>query len=273
MTQDADLQALVDRMMNSPITRLGIVADPMGDPPTGVLTPNPNLCTHGGILHATVHVMLVDMLAGFVSEKFSGDDWTFTTDLSSRCPPRPAPSRVEAHGRLLRRGRNLVTADVSMYEPDGTSFGYGQSTFIRVASRHGDPPRPQMSEGRMIAERAPLDVPLSVATGVEVVDAAAGRVSAPIRDDLRNPAGAMQGAMVALVGELAAQALAEHTYGGPAVVADLDVRYLAMGRTGPVVSSAAFIGDPAGGSIHVELRDSGESDRIMTVLLARVVGV
>ncbi len=265
----AELQELTDRMLESPITRLGITADPLADEPNGVIVPYPNVCRHG-LLRATVHVMMVDMLAGFIAEKFSDSDWVFTADLSSWCPPRPAPARIDAKAALLRRGRNLVTAEVTMTDGSGASFGYGQASYIRVARRHGDPPRPHLTPERRITQRAPLKLPLEEAIGIEVVDASAGRVSVVLRDDLRNPAGAMQGAMVASVGERAAEVLAEHVLGRPCVVTHADVRYLAMGRTGPVVSSAAFIGDPANGSIHVELYDTGESNRLMTTLIVRV---
>jgi acyl-coenzyme A thioesterase PaaI-like protein len=220
-----------------------------------------------------VHVMFVDMLAGFVADQHSGEDWVFTTDLSSCMPVGPVPERIDGRAHLLRTGRSIVTAEVNMVDPAGRPVGYGVASFTRMPSRHGDPPKPQMSERRLLIHPRPLDVPLATATGIEVVDPAAGRVIAPIRDDLRNPAGAMQGAMVALVGERAAQALAEHAYGEPAVVTDLDVRYLAMGRTGPVVSEAGFVGDPAAGAIQILLRDTGHGDRVMTALKARVVPV
>lgn len=249
--------------------RLGVRADPLAEEPNGWLQPYPNICNHG-VLHASAHVMFVDMLAGFIAERFSDSDWVFTTDLSSWAPPRLAPPRIEGHSSLLRRGRNLVTAEVFLYEPDGTAFGYGQSSFIRVPRRHGDPPKPHLHESRMGMDRPGLDRPLYEAVGIEIDDPAAGRVVVGLRDDLRNPAGAMQGAMVAAVGEAAAQTLAEHTRRGPHVVADLDVRYLAMGRVGPIASTATFVGDPAAGSVRIELRDTGAGDRVMAAMLARV---
>jgi hypothetical protein len=54
------------------------------------------------------------------------------------------------------------------------------------------------------------------------------------------------------------------------VVTDIDVRYLAMGRVGPVHSRAAFVGPPELGSVRVELRDRGNGDRLMSAILARV---
>jgi hypothetical protein len=81
----------------------------------------------------------------------------------------------------------------------------------------------------------------------------------------------MQGAMVALMGEYAAQVLAEHTLGEPLVVPDLDIRYLVGGREGPMVTEAAWIGPPSPtGAIRVTLRDLGRDGRECAVFFARV---
>ena len=52
-------------------------------------------------------------------------------------------------------------------------------------------------------------------------------------------------------------------------VTDLDVRYLAMGRTGPIWTRAAWVGG-ARDTIRVELRDRGSSDRLVTAVLAKI---
>ena len=55
--------------------------------------------------------------------------------------------------------------------------------------------------------------------------------------------------------------------GSDVVVTDLQVAYLALGRVGPVVTSARVLEPDADGrrSAVVELRDSGADDRLMTV--------
>ena len=57
--------------------------------------------------------------------------------------------------------------------------------------------------------------------------------------------------------------------GAPQIVTDLDLRYLAMGRVGPMEAEARWIGEPGGGSISVTLRDRGNEDRVTTAALAR----
>ena len=106
--------------------------------------------------------------------------------------------------------------------------------------------------------------------GFEVLDPAQGAIAVKMRDALRNPVGAMQGAIVSLVAELAAETLAEHTRAVPQIVTGLDIRYLAMGRHGPITSRAGWVGYEGSGTIEIELRDRGNEDRIVTQVLAQV---
>ncbi len=83
-----------------------------------------------------------------------------------------------------------------------------------------------------------LDRPVLDALQVEVVDAAAGRLSLAVRPYLHNSFRAVQGGVIALLAEAAgAEALgAAHGLDGASfVVTDLQIAYLALGRVGPVV--------------------------------------
>lgn len=225
---------------------------------------------HNGVIRISVLALMADMLGGWVADQHAEHDWVFTTDLSVRAPTPRLPQHVIGTGTPLRVGRSTVAAEVVMRDEQGDMHAYSHVGFVRVPRRHGDDPKPdfEMSASRW-NERPRITEPLEAAAGIQVVDASHGAVSVELVDELRNPAGAMQGAMVALVGEVAAEELAAHHLGEPQVVTDLDVRYLAMGRVGPVVAHAAFIGAPEHRTMHVELRDRGMDDRVMTVMLAR----
>ena len=246
--------------------RLGI--DRSGDPETPIhVNPYPAVC-HRGVVRPSVLALAVDMMAGFHAAEGAGSDWLFTTDLSVRAPSRFIPERAVTSGTLLRAGRTAVTSDVRM-EVDGQLYAYGQSGFTRVPRRHGDPPEPDIHAVPERAERHPLERPFAEEVGIEVTDPGSGRAEVVLRDALRNPAGVMQGAIVALLAEVAAEALADFHLGAPQIVTDLDIRYLAMGRVGPMTAEATWIGEPAGGSIQVMLRDRGNEDRVTTAVLAR----
>jgi acyl-coenzyme A thioesterase PaaI-like protein len=235
------------------------------------LEPYPEI-VHNGVVRISALALVADMMGGWVADRDSGHDWVFTTDLSVRAPVRRVPTAIVASGRDLRIGKTTVATDIHMRDLDGALVAYSQTGFIRMARRYGDNPKPDFESA---AERwsthrpTRIEQPLVDAVGVEVVDAAAGSVVVELRDELRNPAGAMQGAMVALVGEVAAEAMAAHHLGAPQIVTDLDVRYLAMGRIGPVRGQAWFIGEPSDATMHVELRDEGNGNRLMTAIMAR----
>jgi len=246
--------------------RLGVTA--RRDPKLPVtLEPFPEVCVNG-VVRASVLVLVVDMMAGFIAEESCEGDWTFTTDLSLRAPAQHVPERVESQGTLLRGGRGSVSAGVSM-RAGAEDFAYGIAGFIRLPRRHGDPPKPHLHEDAELLRLPPIERPLADEVGIQVKDASRGEVEVELVDALRNPAGALQGAMAALVAEVAAEALAEDARQRPQVVTDFDIRYLAMGREGPIYSSASWVAGPESGAMRVELRDRGNRDRLIISALAR----
>jgi acyl-coenzyme A thioesterase PaaI-like protein len=113
---------------------------------------------------------------------------------------------------------------------------------------------------------------------ISVDDAASGQVSLPVREYLRNSFGAVQGGVMATLGEVAAVELfgADAGFAGTPVVTDLQVAYLSLGRVGPIVSRSRRLdagGGTATGSAVVELLDQGAGDRLTTVINVRAVPV
>ena len=112
--------------------------------------------------------------------------------------------------------------------------------------------------------RAPLHQPLRVAGGFRAVDPSHGVVTAALQPELLNPAGAMQGAMVAGLAETAAEDFADHhrLLGADRhVVTELDVRYLAQNRVTPIASRAWSVGAAADGLVRIDLVDDDGAGR------------
>lgn len=259
-------------------SRLGTTVELVDDRLVGRLEPRAETAV-AGMFRASVVAFLVDAVAGLEVDT-DPDVWTFTSDLSVRLPPATAPAGgVAARPMTLRSGRRSVTTAVELTAVDaaGTEigpFGHATASFARVDRRPGDPDKPSFDLTQLAElwkDIPRLDVPVVEAAGVEVVDAGAGVVALEIRDDLRNPAGALQGAMVALVAEVAAERAAAAAIGAPRVVTELELRYLAQGRVGPVRTRTRFIGPPQEGSLYVELVDDGGDGRLLTVAYARAV--
>jgi len=234
-----------------------------------VLTPTPPVLHHG-IVRASVLAYVIDACAG-ISVDDDPEVWTLTTDMTVRMRPRPAPHRVEATSRLVRRGRRSVTCTVELVDGDDAPVASGAIGFAAVPRRPDDPPKPQVTpqEAVVLFDGAPvLSRPLREEAAIEVLDAAEGVVEVAVRPELRNPAGTLQGAMVALLAEVAAEELVAARFGVPAVVTDLDLRYLAQAPEGPVRTRARLLGEGPEAAIEVQLVDTS-ADRLTTLVYAR----
>ena len=100
------------------------------------------------------------------------------------------------------------------------------------------------------------------------IDPTAGVVEMAVRPEVCNPAGTIQGAMVALVAEAATEDLLEST-GQPVVVTDLDIRYLGQATVGPrAVALPRLRRRPPCPPVQVELIDLA-TDRITTLAYTR----
>lgn len=228
---------------------------------------------HHGMVRASVLSFIVDAAAGIHLDGPS-DVWTLTSDLSLRMRPVPAPALVRASSRVLRRGRRSSACMVELTSGDGEPIASGVAGFADIPRRDTDPPKPVFT-----AEQAPqillgqgtLDRPLREAARIEVVDPAEGVVQVAVTPELRNPAGTLQGAMVALLAEAAAEDLIATRFELPAVVVDLDVRYLAQASIGPVRTRGRLLGTRPDSPVEVELIDTSAADRVTTFVYARAV--
>ena len=248
--------------------RIGVHLAPEGANDVLELVPRPELLVHGCVRISAL-VLMVDMGGGFLAHRAASPDWTFTSDLSLRVTARSAPSRIVGRARVLRAGRGTMMTEVVL-RGDDELFGLAYAGFNRQARREGDHPNPDIDEAsRRWGRYTPLDTPLVETVGVHVVDASSGQVEVVMRDELRNPAGALQGAMISVVGEVAAEALLAHHGARRSVVTDIDIRYLAMGRIGPIHSRARLLGDSPRDALAVELYDRGRDDRIISTMLLR----
>ncbi len=147
----------------------------------------------------------------------------------------------------------------------------GAIGFARVQRREADPVKPPSSGTRittMFDGSSTLTRPLREEAGIAVLDPTAGALEMPVTPELRNPAGTLQGAMVALLAEAAAEEMASSRFDIPAVVTELDLRYLAQTGAGPVRSRCRLLGEGPDAPIEVELFDISR-ERLTTLVYAR----
>ena len=260
-----DLPILVDSLP----ARLGTTARLADGELLIELRPRPAVLRHG-VIRVSVLSYLVDCVAGIPLDR-DPDAWTLTTDMTVRALAVPAPARVTARFRPLREGRRSATGVVDLRSEDGAVLGTGAIGFTRVPRRDTDPPKVHLAVDELVARFAAapsLSEPLRDAAGIEVVDGAAGVVEVPLTDALRNPAGTMQGAMVALVAEAAAEEVIAARSDGPVVVTDLDLRYIDRTGAGPVRTRTEVLGDGPDAAVVVEIVDLS-TDTVTTLAHAR----
>jgi acyl-coenzyme A thioesterase PaaI-like protein len=227
---------------------------------------------HHGVVRASVLAFVIDVVAGIPLDQ-DVDVWTLTSDMSVRMRPMPAPERIDATNTILRQGRRTATCLVELRTDRGAPIATGAIGFAKVPRKATDPPKPNVPIGHiplLFRHPATLDRPLRQEAGIEVVDAAQGVVQVVVKPELRNPAGTLQGAMVALVAEAATEDLLTTRFASPVVVTELDLRYLRQAHVGPVRTRCRLLGGGMDAPVQVELIDTS-TDQITTLVYARAV--
>jgi acyl-coenzyme A thioesterase PaaI-like protein len=254
-------------------SRLGVTAEFVDGEFQVQLRPRAGVLRHGAV-RASVVAFMIDVVAGIVLDT-DPDAWTLTSDMSVRMQPRPAPEWIYTRSTILRQGRRSATATVDLLTGDGETMATGAIGFARVPRRENDPPKPSVSHDRIASIFNGSNVltrPLREEAGIVVLDSGAGVVEMQVTAELRNPAGTLQGAMVALLAEAAAEELATTRFDLPTVVVDLDLRYLAQTGAGPVRTTARVLGDGSEAPIQVELVDASNG-RLTTLVYARTTTI
>lgn len=95
---------------------------------------------------------------------------------------------------------------------------------------------------------------------------AAGTAEVDLDPYLQNTLGALQGGVVAILAEAAAERLATAALGSAVRVRGLELQYLKLGRKGPIRARARELARTAAGLIvRVELDDRGDGEALLTV--------
>jgi acyl-coenzyme A thioesterase PaaI-like protein len=232
-------------------------------------TPVPETSRLGSI-RVSVLSYVVDALAG-IGVDSDPEAWTFTSDMTLRMRPAGGAAYIEGRATTLRGGRRSATCEVHLVDDTGAPALYSVLGFTRVTRRPGDPQKLEFdadAAAKVWGAAPPIDVPLRDAAGIQVIDGPAGVVEVELVPDLLNPAGALQGAMVALVAESAAEEATSARRGEPTRICDLDVRYLHQARVGPIRTETEWLGDGPDAAILVRLIDTS-TGQLLTHAIAR----
>jgi acyl-coenzyme A thioesterase PaaI-like protein len=236
------------------------------------LTITPALLDDTGAVRAGVLATIVDMVGGGLSAQVASPNWIATADLTLHMVGRATSGVVVATTRVLRAGRTTVVLEVLLHN-DGALVGFATMTFSVLPRREGNP---VITFGGDVARRTSLVLPGSGFTepvldalGVEVVDVAGGVVDVPVTDYSRNSLGALQGGVVAIAAEVAAEQALRAACGAPVTVKDMQLTYLALVRSALRTSTEVLHASAEFGSAYIDLVDVGGESRRTTT--ARVV--
>jgi len=212
---------------------------------------------------------IADVLAGIPACRATVPRLALTLDIVVHTVGAPTGDRLRAEARVLKAGRSTVATEVEFFDAatDGSTDGPASGVGALVAHSYltfMPSPRPQdLAPPRLggMHTTGSLTAQLADHVGARVV--APGVAEIDHRPFVVQASGALQGGIVALLGELAAESLTGGT------VIDLDARYLTTVRVGPGRATAVSLG---GGLIRVEVRDVGSDDRLAALVVARMRG-
>ena len=211
-----------------------------------------------------------DILIGVLASRRTAPRISITSDLSVRVfAPLPEDGRVAMTGRLVKTGRSVSVGETEC-RPAG-----GGALLARALGTFTASPRPvdEAPDGvpalqeRFQVQPQPLSEPFPDRVGLRVVEP--GTTEMDLRLDLMNATESLQGGLVALLGEVAAQTGATAAAGRLHVVDHLDVRYLAAARVGPFRAVAEVeSADASRSDVRVEVRDPGRENRLAALVIA-----
>lgn len=227
-----------------------------GTAAAGQASVGPLVRGRAGGVRPSLLATVADIVGGIPACRATAPRLALTLDIAVRIVHQPGGERARVSARLLKVGRNTVAVAVDFADPaSGDCMALCHLTFVPS-------PRPQdLAPPTLTGMRTggSATVPLPELVGARVP--LPGVAEIDHRPYVVQGSGALQGGIVALLAELAAESL-----DGGAVI-DLDTRYLSTVRIGPGRAEAARVG---GDLVRVEVRDVGADGRLAAVATARV---
>lgn len=257
------------------LRQLAVEVHPAGDGAVELRCP-----VHPGVLHPAggvrcgVLATAADVAGGLLSARTVFPDWIATAALTlDQLRPTVDDGDLRLPTRVLRAGRSMAVLGFDVLDRLGT-VGHGTMTFTRLARRDTNPELPgdgPRSGPATFAADPPAAEPLPALAGVRLVDI--GVAELDLTDVVRNSLGSVQGGMLGLVAEMAAETAGASELGRAARTLDLGLDYVAVARQGPVRARAVVVrSSDDWARCRVEVVDTGQ-ERLAVVAHATVVAV
>jgi acyl-coenzyme A thioesterase PaaI-like protein len=253
-------------------TELGLGFEVSEGRARGWATVVPELCVPGtDVPRASVLVTFADICSGMIASQLSPDRVPVTVDLTVRTLVPPGLGPVEMASTLLKSGRSTLVAETTFSTarvdaPWATSIATFMASPRAVDVFDNAPPRPPD-----LPRRDPPTLPVPLAERVGVRLPAPGRAEIDHRPELGNATHTIQGGLIALLAEVAAESLVPEDAATPFTTRELDVRYLRAARVGPAFTEARLLQrSDTEATARVEVRDAGADDRLVAHVTVRL---
>ncbi|WP_308165391.1 hotdog domain-containing protein [Nocardia noduli] len=250
----------LDRQRGQIIRELAFVTRRVGDELHGTAEITPEMHVPGtNVLRTSVLATWADIVAGLLASLVMGPRVPVTLELDVNLY-RPAPSAgtVHAVGKVVKVGRSVFVAEFE-FTVDGAPIAVGAASFMVAPNPDVHLPPKLSIELPPTPDRLP--VPLAERARCERVSP--GTVLLPHSIEALNASDTINGGLIALAAEEAVLSLAPGE-----TLSFLGLRYLLGARVGPVIASARL----HEGLGRVELRDTGNDNRLTTLATARTFG-
>jgi len=255
-----DLQVVIDRSQGDWAIRLPIV---------------PAILDASGRPRVGVAAVIADMIAGQTAIREVSPSWIATSNLALQVGELPSEGSLVGHPKVLRKGATTIVIEVRLDHHDAHGAASGRPVGLATLGFAILPRRnalqAELHRSRASGEDtvyAPVGTgfarPLLESIGVRFDAADCAEVD--LDPYLQNTLGALQGGVVAILVEAAAERLAASRIGGLVRVRGIELQYLKLGRKGPIRARARELAPTASGMIvRVELDDRGDGEALLTV--------
>ena len=237
---------------------------------------SPAVLSPSGIARLGLIGVTVDAAGALTALIEALPDRIATQDLSYTASGHARQGPLIASCRLLRAGQRLITVAATLADgcgsddPDqATPVGEAILSFSLIPNRPGNDDLSHLHEP--VIERRTMalaasgfgDTSLWDAIGLDVVDAAAGVVQVPMTDYVRNSFGTINGGVMIMAAEAAAELAAQDALGAPVAAMSLNYRFLDQTRIGPAQTQTTVLRHGDEGAVAIVRLIDTQRDRYL----------
>jgi acyl-coenzyme A thioesterase PaaI-like protein len=205
---------------------------------------------------ASVLATIADCIAGIPACLVTAPRLAVTLDIAVRLVAEPRGDDLTLEGEIVKQGRSTVASEVRFSDAQ-TDQLVASSYVTFMASPRPQDQAPPLLKGMQTLGSMPVALPDYVGARIT----RPGEVEVDLTRFVMQASSSLQGGVVALVGEMAAESLCRSP------VLDLDIRYLSAVRVGPARATARRLSRD---TVRVEVRDLGNDDRLAALTFLRV---